>query len=218
MSAEVETEIRRIFTASTVPAEGVEAAAVIHAGLRVRARRRRMWAGSSLAALLVGIGAAQLVVPATGTPVSPLIWAAGEEAPGSESGAWVVANNRRYVLSIRDVYVRRSPEFVVSVMRPDGSLDDIMSMGPILSAELPAGGLSSSAHPGVTFALFPDGATGIVARQADGTPLTVSTMRITGPHGGPTFVAAAFGSSSPDGSAISVTWRDATGSVKSWTA
>jgi hypothetical protein len=120
--------------------------------------------------------------------------------------------------SCRDAYLGDRSAFVVSVIRPDGSVDDLMAMGPILSEDLPTVGMSGSTEPGVTFALFPAGARRIVARQADGAELTVSTMRITSAHGGPRFVAVAFGSSVPAGSVASVTWTDATGSVRSWHA
>ncbi|WP_374967822.1 hypothetical protein [Terrabacter sp. BE26] len=220
MSTDVEAFVRHVFTDSEIPAREVDLGEVVAIGHRVRRVRRRRAALAGVAATgLIGFGIAQAVVPATGTPLTPLVWAAGEGKPGSEAGAWVTANGHRFVISVHDAYIGNRNEFVLSRLDPDGSEKVLMSAGPIRAADLPAVGFAVSTEPGVTFALFPAGAHDLQATDDQTTEmLSMSTMRISSPHGGPDFVAVAMDSGRRAGDWFqpSIRWIDAQGKAQAW--
>ena len=220
MSTDVEAFVRRVFTNSEIPAKEVDPGEVVAIGHRVRRVRRRRVALAGVAATgLVGFGVAQAVVPATGTPLTPLVWAAGEGKPGSEAGAWHTANGHRFVISVQDAYIGDRSEFVLSRLNPDGSEKVLMSAGPILAEDLPAVGFAVSTERGVTFALFPAGAHDFQATDDQTSEtLAISTMKISSPHRGPDYVAVAMDSGRQAGDWLhpSIRWIDAQGQPQSW--
>jgi hypothetical protein len=222
MSADVEEYVRHIFTDSEVPAREMDPAEVVAIGHRVRRVRRRRTALAGLAATgLVAFGVAQVVVPASGTPLTPLVWAAGEGRPGSEAGTWVTGNGHRFVISIRDAYFGDRSVVVISELNPDGSEQVMMAYGPLRPEDLPAVGFASSTEPGVSFGIFPAGAHNITAtdeRTSDA--CNISTMKISSPHGGPDYAAVAMdsGSNSNDSGRLVMTWVDADGQTQRWPA
>jgi hypothetical protein len=221
MSTDVEAFVRHVFTDSEIPAGEVDPGDVVAIGHRVRRVRRRRAVLAGVAATgLVGFGVAQAVVPATGTPLTPLVWAAGEGKPGSEAGAWVTtANGHRYVISIRDAYIGDRSEFVLSRLNPDGSEKVLMSAGEIRAEELPAVGFAVSTERGATFALFPAGAHDIQATDDQTSEqLAISTMKISSPHGGPDYVAVAMDSGRQAGDWLhpSIRWIDGHGKAQLW--
>ncbi|NUR14835.1 MAG: hypothetical protein HOQ13_00760 [Dermatophilaceae bacterium] len=220
MSTDVEAFVRHVFTDSEIPAGEVDPGDVVAIGHRVRRVRRRRAVLSGVAASgLVAFGIAQAVVPATGTPLSPLVWAAGEGMPGSEVGAWVTANGHRYVISVRDAYLGDRSEFVLSRLNHDGSEKVLMSAGEIRAEDLPSVGFAVSTEPGATFALFPAGAHDFRATDDQTSEaLAISTMKISSPHGGPDYVAVALDSSRQAGDWLhpSITWIDGQGKAQSW--
>lgn len=220
MSTDVEAFVRHVFTDSEIPASEVDPDEVVAIGHRVRRVRRRRAALAGVAATgLIGFGVAQAVVPATGTPLTPLVWAAGEGKPGSEAGAWVTANGHRFVISIRDAYFGDRSAYVLSALNADGSERVLMAGGPIRPDELPEVGFAVSTEPGVTFALFPAGAHDIEAvDEQTSEALTVSTMKISSPHSGPDYVAVAIesGRQLSDWLHPSIRWIDEQGRTQSW--
>ena len=221
MSADVEEYVRHIFTNSEVPAHEMDPAEVVAIGHRVRRVRRRRTALAGLAATgLVAFGVAQIVVPASGTPLTPLVWAAGEGSPGSEAGTWVIGNGHRFVISIRDAYFGDRNAVVFSDLNPDGSEQVTAAHGPLRPEDLPAVGFASSSEPGVSFGIFPAGAHNFTAtdeRTSDA--CSISTMKISSPHGGPDYVAVAMdsGRSGNSGPPV-ITWVDAEGQAQRWPA
>lgn len=215
MSIEVESYLRQVLSDSDVPADLLDPQAVVGLGHRVRVRRRRQRTAVGLmVASVLSLGVAEAVVPATGTPLSPVIWAAGPEFSGTEAGAWMQANGNRYVMSIRAAYLSERATLVVFKMRPDGSLREMMSSSPVSPQGLPDGGMSVSTDVGVAFYLFPAGATDITPITNSHEPMTVSTMRISSPHGGPAYVAVTVGSTAAGSDSISgYTWTDSAGRV-----
>lgn len=220
MSTELEDYVRHVFADSEVPARAVDPDEVVTIGRRSRRVRRRRAAMAGVAATgLLGFGVVQLVVPASGTPLTPLVWAAGEGRPGSEAGAWVTANGHRFVISIRDAYFGDRNAFVLSRLNPDGSERVLMTDGPLRPEDLPAVGYGVSTEPGVLFALFPAGAHDFTATDEQTSHvLSISTMKISSPHNGPDYVAVAidFGRASGDGSMLSITWIDGQGYPQTW--
>ena len=220
MSTDVEAFVRHVFTDSEIPASEVDPGEVVAIGHRVRrVRRRRATVAGVAAAGLIGFGVAQAVVPATGTPLTPLVWAAGEGKPGSEAGAWVTANGHRFVISIRDAYFGDRNAYVLSTLNLDGSERDLMAAGPIRPEDLPVVGFAVSTEPGVTFALFPAGAHDFeVVDSQTSEALAVSTMKISSPHGGPDYVAVAMDSGRHASNELqpSIRWIDGLGQTQSW--
>lgn len=220
MSTDVEAFVRHVFTDSEIPASEVDPGEVVAIGHRVRRVRRRRATLAGVAAMgLIGLGVAQVVVPATGTPLTPLVWAAGEGKPGSEAGAWVTANGHRFVISIRDSYFGDRNAYVLSTLNPDGSERDLMAAGPIRPEDLPEVGFAVSTEPGVTFALFPAGAHDFQVVDAQTSEaLAISTMKISSPHGGPDYVAVAMdsGRHASNGLPPSIRWIDGQGQTQSW--
>lgn len=217
MSVDLEDVVRHVFHDSAVPVRAVEPDDVLRIGGRVRTIRRRRLAASGIAAAgLVGIGVAQVVVPASGSPLTPIVWAAGPVHPGSEAGPWVTGNGHRYVMSIRDAYLGDRNALVISAVEPDGSVRDLMAQSPVRSEDLPLVGMAVSTEPGVSFALFPAGAHGIEAFSADGNPQRTSTLRISSPHGGLDYVAVAASTDTPDDVITRITWVDDRGRVNTW--
>lgn len=215
MNTDVEDYLRQVMTDSEVPANPLDPQSVIGLGRRVRVRRRRQRAAVGIvAASVLSLGVAEVAVPATGSPLSPVIWAAGQGFSGTETGAWMQANGNRYVMSIRDAYLGERATLVISKMRPDGSLRELMSTSPVSAQELPAVGMEVSTDVGVQFSLFPDGTTDIRPTTHGHEPVTVSTMRISSPHGGPTYVAVTTGTTPTEPRSITgYSWTDAAGTV-----
>ncbi|MDN5764424.1 MAG: hypothetical protein L0H96_19915 [Humibacillus sp.] len=220
MSTDVEEFVRHVFADSEIPTREVDPGDVVAIGRRVRRIRRRRATFAGVAATgLIGFGVAQAVVPASGTPLTPLVWAAGEGKPGSEAGAWVAANGHRFVISIRDAYFGDRNAFVLSALYPDGSERVLMAGGPIRPEDLPEVGFAVSTEPGVTFALFAAGSHDFQATDEETShALSISTMKISSPHGGPDYVAVAMDSGRRVGGWLhpSVTWIDGQGHAQSW--
>lgn len=219
MSTDVEAFVRHVFTDSEIPASEVEPGDVVAIGRRVRHVRRRRAALAGVAATgLIGFGVAQVVVPATGTPLTPLVWAAGEGKPGSEAGAWVTANGHRFVISIRDAYFGDRNAYVLSALNDDGSERVLMAEG-LRPEDLPAVGFAVSTDPGVAFALFPAGAHDFHATdEQTAEALSISTMKIASPHGGPDYVAVAMDSGQQVSNSLhpSISWVDGQGQAQKW--
>lgn len=220
MSTEAEAFVRRVFADSEIPASEVESGDIVAIGRRVRRvrRRRATWAVAA-ATVLVGFGAAQVVVPASGTPLTPLVWAAGEGMPGSEGGAWITANGHRFVISVRDAYLGDRNAYVLSALNDDGSERVLMAAGPLRPADLPEVGFAVSTEPGVAFALFPAGAHDFHATDdVTSKALSISTMKISSPHGGPDYVAIAMDSGQRVNDSLlpSIRWVDEHGQQQSW--
>lgn len=218
MSTDVEEFVRHVFTDSELPAGEVEPGEVVAIGRRVRRVRRRRATLAGIAATgLVAFGVAQVVVPASGTPLTPLVWAAGEGSPGSEAGAWVTGNGQRFVISMQDAYFGDRNAVVLARLNSDGSERTLMAAGPIRPEEMPAVGFGVSTAPGVTFALFNAGAHDFEATAKQGSDeVRISTMKISSPHGGPDYVAVAMDSGPRGTGTPSFTWVDGQDQTQTW--
>ncbi len=216
MSTDIEDHVRHLLANADVPITEFKPQAIVSLGHRIRRTRlARRTAAGTLLAVVAACGTAALTVPASGNPLSTVVWAMGEGSAGTESGAFMTANNHRYLMSIRESRAGKNPTLVITRIEPDGSTHDMIGVGPVNPSEMPMFEMAVSSEHGVSFALFPAGSHNISPLPPTGAaPVTVSTMRIASPFDGPEYVAVSIGTTTDD-TVTGYTWDDATGQPQS---
>lgn len=217
MSTDLENRVRALLRDSEVQPALLDPIAVVARGRRARvarrARRGAIGVVSLAAAATVGVMA--LNVPATGHPLTSVVWAAGPTPPTSQSLSMNVYGHR-FVGSVRESRLNHSTTWVTSRLLDNGDAKDMAGVSPVQQGPDPDLGLQASTDPGVMFSLFPAGTTDVTAVFRGTIDHQVSTMRITSPFDGPDHVAVTVATANPDDLAKlrGFSWVDASGETR----
>lgn len=219
MSTDLETKVRDLLHDSEVQPALLDPIAVVARGRRARvarrARRGAIGVGGLAAAVTLGVVAVN--VPATGHPLTSIVWAAGPTPSASQSLSMNVYGHR-FVGSVRESRLDHSTTWVTSRLLDNGDVKDMAGVGisPVQKGPDPDLGLQVSTNPGVMFSLFPAGTTDVTAVFRGTVDHQVSTMRITSPFDGPEYVAVTVATANPDDltKLRGFNWVDASGETR----
>lgn len=218
MSTELETQVRDLMHSIDVTPPPVNAHEVVARGHRVRRlRRARFVAVGVVAVASLGAGVATATIPATGHPLSPLVWAAGPTPSGPAASMSMSVYGQRFQAAIEETRVDHRRSWVMSGLLDDGTAKPIGSTSIDVS-ENPSTGFGSSEYPTVMWSLFPAGSTDIEAVFKGSAPHQLSMMKISSPFDGPDYVAATVGVQNVDdlGQMRGFTWADASGKTRTY--
>lgn len=217
MSTDLENKVRALLRDSEVQPALLDPIAVVAEGRRARlARRTRRGAiGVVSLAAAAALGVVALNVPATGHPLTSIVWAAGPTSSAPESLSMNVYGHR-YVGSVRESRLDHSTTWVTSRLLDNGDVKDMAGVGFVQRSPDPDLGLQVSTDPGVMFSLFPAGATDVTAVFKGIVDHQVATMRITSPFDGPDYVAVTVATANPDdlNKLRGFSWVDASGHTR----
>src|SRR5690348_581608 len=126
MSTDLETRVRDLMHSVDVQPPLLDPSGVVGRGRRIRTLRRRRRGGAAvLGVVIAAYGLAWATVPATGHPLTPLVWAAGPTPTGPAESTWMSVGGQRYQASIRETRLDHRTSWVTSRVLPDGHLKDM---------------------------------------------------------------------------------------------
>lgn len=219
MTADLEDRVRDLLHSADVQPPLVDPSAVVARGHRARAIRRVRRGTIAVVGLgaAASLGVAALNVPATGHPLTPIVWAAGPTPSEAQSLSMSVYGHR-FVGSVRESRIDHRTTWVTSRLLDTGDVKDMGGISPVQEGPDPDLGLQVSTDPGVMFSLFPSGATDVTAVFKGTVEHQVSTMRITSPFDGPDHVAVTVATANPSDlyKLRGFTWVDASGRTRTY--
>jgi hypothetical protein len=217
MTTDLESRVRDLLHDAEVQPALLDPRAVVAKGRRVRAIRRARHGAIAVVSLgaAATLGVAALNVPATGHPLTPLVWAAGP-TPSHAQFLSMTVYGHRFVGSVRESRIDHRATWVTSRLLDNGEVKDMAGVSPVQAGPEPDMGLQASTDPGVMFSLFPAGTTDVTAVFKGAVEYQLSTMRITSPFDGPDHVAVTVGTANPDdlSKLRGFTWIDASGRTR----
>lgn len=217
MSTDLEDQVRDLLHDNEVQPTLLDPSAVVARGRRVRAVRRARRGAISVVGVAAAaiLGVVALNIPATGHPLTSMVWAAGPTPSLSQSLSMSVYG-QRFVASVRESRLDHRTTWVTSRLLDNGDVKDMAGLSPVQQGPGPDLGLQVSTDPGVMFSLFPAGTTDVIALFRDTVEHQVSTMQITSPFEGPDHVAVTVATANPDDltKLRGFTWVDASGETR----
>lgn len=218
MTTELETRVQELLHTVDVAPPPVDPRAVLARGRRIRAVRRARRAGVAvIAGAAVAAGVATAIVPATGHPLTPLVWAAGPTPSGPAASMSMSVYGQRFQASIEETRLDHRRSWVMAELLRDGATSPIGSVSVEVNKN-PSTGFRSSVYPNVMWSLFPAGSTDIAPVFRGTVPNQLSTMKITSPFDGPDYVAATVGVQN-DADLVKLrgfTWTDTAGKAHTY--